>query len=87
MARVTIEDCTAHYSNRFQMTVLASRRARQLLGFMPPLMEHDANDKPTVQALRELGAGIATWESVEQQDQIERDRIAAAEAEEFAAEI
>ncbi|MDQ6950916.1 MAG: DNA-directed RNA polymerase subunit omega [Mariprofundales bacterium] len=85
MARVTIEDCTSRYPNRFEMTVLASRRARQLLNFLPPLMEHDANDKPTVQALREVGAGVATWEMVAQQDQVERDRLAAEE--DFAAEF
>ncbi|MDX8410042.1 MAG: DNA-directed RNA polymerase subunit omega [Mariprofundales bacterium] len=85
MARVTIEDCIAHYSNRFDMTVLASRRARQLLSCMPPLLPNDANDKPTVQALREVGAGVATWEMVAQQDQAERERLLAEEN--FSAEL
>ena len=67
------------------MTVLASRRARQLLGGIPPLLPNDANDKPTVKALREIGAGVATWEMVAQQDQAERERLLAEEN--FSAEL
>ena len=80
MARVTIEDCTNHFPNRFEMTVLASRRARQLLGGMPPMLDNDQYDKPTVMALREVGAGVVDWELLENLDQAERDRQAETEA-------
>jgi len=75
MARVTIEDCTNHYPNRFEMTVLASRRARQLLNCMPPMLDNEDNDKPTVLALREVGAGMADWDLLDNLDQVERERL------------
>jgi len=80
MARVTIEDCNNHFSNRFEMTVLASRRARQLLNGMPPMLDNENYDKPTVMALREVGAGIADWELLENLDQAERERQLSEEA-------
>jgi len=30
MARVTVEDCLEHVDNRFQLVMLASKRARQI---------------------------------------------------------
>jgi len=80
MARVTIEDCTTHYPNRFEMTVLASRRARQLLNCMPPMLDNEQNDKPSVLALREVGAGLADWELLDSLDQVERERQLSEEA-------
>ena len=57
MARVTVEDCLGRVENRFQLVLVASRRARQIaLGQMPLVPEE--NDKPTVIALRELAAGL-----------------------------
>ncbi|RMH52027.1 MAG: DNA-directed RNA polymerase subunit omega [Zetaproteobacteria bacterium] len=72
MARVTIEDCIAHIPNRFEMTVLASRRARQLLSGMPSLLGEGYDDKPTVLALRELGAGLIDREKLDVLDQERR---------------
>ncbi|WP_166269733.1 DNA-directed RNA polymerase subunit omega [Marinobacter caseinilyticus] len=57
MARVTVEDCLEHVDNRFQLVMLATKRARQIAtkGFEPMVPEE--NDKPTVIALREIAAG------------------------------
>ena len=53
MARVTVEDCLEKLDNRFQLVLLASKRARQLAQGAEPLLEWE-NDKPTVMALREI---------------------------------
>ncbi len=55
MARITIEDCIKEIPNRFQLTLCATYRARQLLQGHTPKV--DAKDKPTVIALREIAAG------------------------------
>ncbi len=81
MARVTIEDCVRYYPNRFEMVHLASRRARQLLVGMPSLLGTEG-DKPPVGALRELGEGLVSWDSLFEMDEQNRKRLAAfAEAE------
>ncbi len=54
MARVTVEDCLENVSNRFDLVIMASRRARQLTGGSEPTLETN-NDKMTVMALREIG--------------------------------
>ena len=51
MARVTVEDCLEHVANRFELVLLASKRARQLTRGVTPLLDWD-KDKPTVVALR-----------------------------------
>lgn len=56
MARVTIDDCLKFIPNRFQLTLAATYRARQISMGSTPLVETD-RDKPTVLALRELAAG------------------------------
>lgn len=56
MARVTVEDCLKYIPNRFQMTLAASYRARQIAMGSTPMVEAD-KDKPTVLALRELAEG------------------------------
>lgn len=57
MARVTIEDCLKNVDNRFELVLVASKRARQLaLGNAEPTVPVE-NDKPTVLALREVAAG------------------------------
>jgi len=78
MARVTIEDCIRYYPNRFEMVLLASRRARQLLNGMPPLVENEEGHKNTVQALKELGEGHITWDAVFEMDERERRRLESA---------
>lgn len=56
MARVTVEDCLEKIPNRFDLVVLAARRARDITLGRAPLVETE-NDKPTVIALREIAEG------------------------------
>lgn len=56
MARVTTEDCIKQIPNRFEMTLAATYRARQIAMGSTPQVEVD-RDKPTVLALRELAEG------------------------------
>lgn len=56
MARVTVEDCLKTIPNRFQMTLAATYRARQIAMGSTPMVETE-KDKPTVLALRELAEG------------------------------
>ncbi len=56
MARVTVDDCLKKIPNRFQLTLVATYRARQITMGSTPQVEAD-RDKPTVIALRELAAG------------------------------
>lgn len=56
MARITIEDCLEKIPNRFQLTLVATYRARQLIQGHTPKV--DARDKATVVALREIAAGF-----------------------------
>ncbi len=55
MARITVEDCLKKIPNRFQLTLVATYRARQLLQGHTPKV--DSDDKATVTALREVAAG------------------------------
>ena len=56
MARITVEDCLKRIPNRFQLTLAATYRARQLAQGGSPLIEPN-RDKPTVIALREMALG------------------------------
>lgn len=56
MARLTVEDCLPHVDNRFQLVLVAAKRARQISMGASPLVPLD-NDKPTVLALREIAEG------------------------------
>lgn len=57
MARITVDDCIELIPNRFQMTLAATFRARQISAGAAPMV--DANrDKPTVIALREMAQGL-----------------------------
>jgi DNA-directed RNA polymerase subunit omega len=57
MARVTVDDCINSIPNRFQMTLAATYRARQITAGATPMVDAD-RDKPTVIALRELALGL-----------------------------
>ncbi len=56
MARITVEDCLKQIPNRFQMTLAATYRARQITMGSTPQVEIN-HDKATVLALRELAEG------------------------------
>ncbi|MCP1675354.1 DNA-directed RNA polymerase subunit omega [Natronocella acetinitrilica] len=53
MARVTVEDCLGKVANRFELVLVASKRARQIANGADPFVPLE-NDKPTVLALREI---------------------------------
>jgi DNA-directed RNA polymerase subunit omega len=55
MARITVDDCLKVIPNRFELTLAATYRARQITNGASPLLEPN-RDKPTVIALRELAA-------------------------------
>lgn len=57
MARITIEDCLDKVDNRFELILVASKRARQLAKGIAESTVAVENDKPTVLALREIAAG------------------------------
>lgn len=58
MARITVDDCLVNIPNRFQLTLVAAFRARQLANGSEPLVSTQGQrDKPTVMALREIAAG------------------------------
>jgi DNA-directed RNA polymerase subunit omega len=54
MARITVEDCLARIPNRFELVVVAARRAKELLKGAPPLVRSE--NKEVVTALREIAA-------------------------------
>ncbi len=57
MARVTVEDCLENVENRFELVMVAAKRARDIaVRGAQPLVEWE-NDKPTVVALREIAEG------------------------------
>jgi DNA-directed RNA polymerase subunit omega len=56
MARITIDDCLQRIPNRFELTLAATYRARQITTGSAPMLDPD-RDKPTVIALREIAAG------------------------------
>jgi DNA-directed RNA polymerase subunit omega len=58
MARITVEDCLDKVDNRFELVMVAAKRARQLAtGGKEPLVQEES-DKPTVIALREIEEGL-----------------------------
>jgi DNA-directed RNA polymerase subunit omega len=59
MARITVEDCLKLIPNRFQLTLAATYRARQLTVGATPLIETEkyGKEKATVVALREIADG------------------------------
>ncbi|WP_426415593.1 DNA-directed RNA polymerase subunit omega [Aestuariirhabdus sp. LZHN29] len=62
MARVTVEDCLDHVDNRFELVMVATKRARQLATGGKEAMLSWEKDKPTVMALREISEGLVTEE-------------------------
>ena len=67
MARITVEDCLEKVENRFQLVLIATKRARQLAGGAKPMVERD-NDKNTVIALREIAEGYITASILDEDD-------------------
>lgn len=79
MARVTVEDAVDAVGNRFDLILVAARRARQLaVGGKTPLVDPE-NDKPTVVALREIELGLVDSASMDLIDREEQQHQEAAE--------
>lgn len=80
MARITVEDCLEHVDNRFNLVLLATKRARQLSNGVEPLIPWE-NDKPTVVALREIADGLVSEQTVEEpevsEESIDEELVAA----------
>lgn len=55
MARITVEDCLQNVESRFELVILAARRAKMVMRGAKPLTER--NNRPIVTALREIGDG------------------------------
>lgn len=59
MARITVDDCLEQIPNRFQLTLVAALRSRQLSNGAEPLIDAEGSkDKPSVIALREIAEGL-----------------------------
>ncbi|NOZ10386.1 MAG: DNA-directed RNA polymerase subunit omega [Gammaproteobacteria bacterium] len=84
MARVTVEDCLEHMDNRFQLVLVATRRARQLMNGAESMLPRE-HDKPTVLALREIAEGLVSAsildDPVELKLETEEEKASATEGE------
>jgi DNA-directed RNA polymerase subunit omega len=67
MARVTVEDCLDNVDNRFQLVLVAAKRARELTLGKEPMVPWE-NDKPTVVALREIADGLVNSSILDQKE-------------------
>ncbi len=73
MARVTVEDCLENVDNRFELVMVASKRARQIAtGGKDPLVEEES-DKPTVIALREIAEGLVTASILTREEEMDAE--------------
>jgi DNA-directed RNA polymerase subunit omega len=88
MARITVEDCLEVVGNRFDLVMMASKRARQLANGVEPLIDnHESGDKPTVLALREIAARKIDNELINKVEKAERERAEREALEWAAAEV
>ena len=74
MARVTVEDCLENVVNRYELVLLASKRARQIVLGSDPLVP-DNNDKATVIALREIAEDLVTSENIHKINQLDDEEL------------
>jgi DNA-directed RNA polymerase subunit omega len=59
MARITVEDCLRRVESRFELVILAARRAKMIMKGAKPLV--DTDNRPIVTSLREIAAGKVTF--------------------------
>ena len=79
MARVTVQDAVEKIGNRFDLVLVAARRARQIqVGGKEPLVPEE-NDKYTVIALREIEEGLITSQILDVRERQEQQEQEAAE--------
>jgi DNA-directed RNA polymerase subunit omega len=87
MARITVEDCLDNVDNRFDLVLVATKRARQLAVGKEALLEWE-NDKPAVMALREIAEGLVTRKTLEAAERAAlEEELFGGEEEEAAEEI
>ena len=88
MARITVEDCLSVIDNRFELVLMASKRARQLAKGVEPTLDNTENqDKPTVMALREIAARRIDQKLIDDVEKAERERAERVALEWAAAEV
>jgi DNA-directed RNA polymerase subunit omega len=88
MARITVEDCLDVVDNRFELVLMASKRARQLVkGVEATLDNTEHQDKPTVLALREIAARKIDSDLIDAVEKSERERAEREALEWAAAEV
>ncbi len=73
MARVTVEDCLENVLNRFELVMVASKRARQIATGGKESLVEEESDKPTVIALREISEGLITADILARESQREAE--------------
>ena len=66
MARITVEDCLRKVGSRFELVILAARRAKMIMKVAKPLV--DADNRPIVMALREVAAGKVKFKHPEDKE-------------------
>ncbi|WP_325891384.1 DNA-directed RNA polymerase subunit omega [Grimontia sp. NTOU-MAR1] len=79
MARVTVQDAVEKIGNRFDLVLVAARRARQMQTGAKDALVQEENDKQTVIALREIEEGLITKEILDARERQEQQEQEAAE--------
>ena len=88
MARITVEDCLEVVNNRFELVTMAAKRARQLANVVDAQIDNtEAQDKPTVLALREIAARKIDNDLIDRVEKAERERAEREALEWAAAEV
>ena len=89
MARVTVEDCLENVANRFELVMVASKRARQIATGGKESLVEEESDKPTVIALREISEGLISADilALESQREAEEELAGVVDIEEPKADI
>jgi DNA-directed RNA polymerase subunit omega len=86
MARITVEDCLEVVDNRFELVLMATKRARQLANGADALVD-STNDKPTVLALREIAGRKISQDLIDEVDRKAREKAEREALEWAAAEV
>ncbi len=86
MARITVEDCLEVVDNRFELVLMATKRARQLANGAEATIDA-ANDKPTVLALREIAGRKIDQNLIDEVDKAAREKAEREALEWAAAEV
>jgi len=86
MARITVEDCLEVVDNRFELVLMATKRARQLANGADAMVD-TVNDKPTVLALREIAGRKVDQHLIDEVDKAAREKAEREALEWAAAEV